>query len=314
MTADDSKRTIKGDDFLRDCVRACQLVYVENMQQAQAAEKMGTSQSRVSRLLAYGREQKFIRIVPPPELTQDFVRVFKERGLRLIVVGDDLESVGDGALRLLEESSFGDGKKIVFDGGGSVGEFCRRPPSKRFSAVTAIAITNDPASVENSAPLVVHEFLRHHDGGSALIPPSEAKGDDKREHDAISRTARAANWVLLGCGPPGENSQRLIQQYSGLTLKQVRARLSKVAAVCGNELLDADGKPIDATGLLPRPVLKVKNLREMSKRSGKTVALIATGVHKTDAILAALNSGLANTFVLGVSLAHRVCEQLERTT
>jgi DNA-binding transcriptional regulator LsrR (DeoR family) len=313
-------------DELRLAVRVARLYYEQDVKQSAIAQRLGLSQSTVSRLLAAAKENGVVRITvsQPKGVYSELEDALMERfGLRDAVVVDASSEenepllereIGAGAAYYLE-SALRPNEVIGISSWSAtlvaVTDQMHRPPRMGDRRVLQIlGGVGDPAA-ERHASRLTSRFADLVGGVPVYLPAPGIVGspaalqviqDDVYVRDALSQFDKVTT-ALVGIGALEPST--LLAASGNIFSQQELVQLREKGAV-GDILLrfyDADGVPV-ITPLNDRVVsMRLEQLKQVDRSIG-----IAAGVRKLEAIRGALRGGWVNVIITDHFTARRLVE------
>lgn len=294
---------------------AASLYYEKNMTQAEIADRLCISRSRISRLLTRARELGIVQIRINRFLERNYAveeLLCQRFGLKQALVFDsarhDAESALQGTVELAARclNELIDRKMTV---GISVGHVVAKTiqairPAGAFSVdVVQIMGYAGYAFNEEDEPdyNAMSSMLAAKYGGAAhylnapLYVSDPATKEQLLSDPAVSHTlalALNADLILTGIGTLNDFLQS--NPWTGYMIPQMRAALKKQGAVgcIGARFFDRDGRILSNEWNENCIGLKLEDIRRM-----ETVVAVASGPDKTEAIRAALNGRLINVLI-----------------
>ncbi len=301
-------------------VAAARLYYLENLSQAEVAQRLGTSRSNVSRMLAAAIEQGVveIRINDPAGRDRELEKELRSRfGLRAVRVaqrstnGDPDRQVGTQASRFLLDE-LRDGMTVALSWGRALQTMVWQTTADHDYAVELVPLVGGLSAVDNEVS--GHELVRelasrlgatyrylHAPATLTTAEAREALANEQSIDQALSQ-ARRADIAFVGIGSPAHGSSAAI--LSALALDDdERAQFWKSEPVgdIAARYFDADGSPI--LGAVHDRVLAV-TLRDLG--AIRTVVGLAAGRIKAASVLGALHGRLIDVLVCDEALARAV--------
>ena len=299
-------------------VKAARMYFLDSRTQDDIARVLGTSRSNVSRLISSARASGMVEIRIRDERGRDgdLEQALAERfGLATVRVAafqphqDARADAGALAAEWLDDT-LRDGQVLALSWGRTV------------AAVVSAVVVDEPRRLE-IVPLVggmqsdnplatAHELVRElagrlgatyrHLHAPALLRSAPARTALLAEPSIahVVARARAADVALVGIGAVGSGSTLRILDALGLTAAERVDFVARnpVGDTCCR-FFDADGAPVG--GAVHDRVLGV-DLDDL--RRIPTVVGVATGIEKTDSVLAALRAGIVGGLVTDAGLAH----------
>lgn len=305
---------------LESLVTAARLYYLENLSQAEVAERLGTSRSNVSRMLAAAIEQGVveIRVNDPAGRDRDLEEALRSRfGLRAARVaqrsanGDPERQTGAQAGRFLLDE-LRDGMTVALSWGRALQSMVWQVTADHDYAVQLVQLVGGLSAVDNEVS--GHELVRelasrlgatyrylHAPAVLTNAGAREALAGEQSVEQALEQ-ARRADIAFVGIGSPAHGSSAAI--ISALALDdEERAQLRKAEPVgdIAARYFDADGSAV--LGPVHDRVLAV-TLDDLA--AIPTVVGVAYGRVKAPGVLGALRGRLIDVLVCDESLAHAV--------
>jgi DNA-binding transcriptional regulator LsrR (DeoR family) len=299
---------------------AARLYYLEDLSQAEVAERLRTSRSNVSRMLAAAVKQGLveIRINDPAgrsqELEDALVARFGLRAARVaprIVNGDPERQVGALAGRLLVEE-LRDGMTVALSWGRALQAMVDQTTTDRDHRVTLVQLIGGLTSVANETS--GHELVRelaarlgatyrflHAPAILTSAGATAALAAEESVQEALS-AARGADIAVVGIGCPDSGSSAAI--LSALALSEEEREAFRAAGAVGDiaaRYFDARGRPV--RGPVHDRVLAV-TLEDLAEVP--TVVGVAYGREKAGGVLGALRGHLVDVLVCDDALARAV--------
>src|SRR6476661_7467766 len=297
-------------------VTAARLYYLENLSQAEVAQRLGTSRSNVSRMLAAALEQGVveIRVNDPAGRERELEQALRTRfGLRAARVaqrtanGDPEQQVGLQASRFLL-AELRDGMTVALSWGRALQSMVWHTTADHDYAVQLVQLVGGLSAVDNEVS--GHELVRElasRLGATYRYLHAPAVLTTATARDALTaeqsiEQARRADIAFVGIGSPGHGSSAAL--ISALALDdEERAQLRKAQPVgdIAARYFDAEGSPI--VGATHDRVLAV-TLEDLA--AIPTVVGLAYGRVKAEGVLGALRGRLIDVLICDESLAHAV--------
>lgn len=301
-------------------VTAARLYYLENLSQAEVAQRLGTSRSNVSRMLAAAVEQGVveIRVNDPAGRERELEEALRVRfGLRAVRVaqrsanGDPEQQVGVQAGRFLL-AELRDGMTVALSWGRALQSMVWHTTADHDYAVQLVQLVGGLSAVDNEVS--GHELVRelasrlgatyrylHAPAVLTTAAAREALAGEQSVEQALEH-ARRADIAFVGIGSPAHGSSAAI--VSALALDdEERAQFRKAEAVgdIAARYFDAEGNAV--FGAVYDRVLAV-TLDDLA--SIPTVVGVACGRVKAEGVLGALRGRLIDVLVCDESLARAV--------
>jgi DNA-binding transcriptional regulator LsrR (DeoR family) len=306
--------------------RVAWLYYMENLTQAEIADRLGLTRARVNRMLSEARESGLVRITLNSEFASCVAleQRLKERcGLADAVVIPTPENpdqmlgllgmaAGDYLARYLEENRI---KTIGIGWGATLRETIRHVPASRHPDLWVTSMMGGlPQGLELNTFEIAGELARRLQAHCTyLAAPIYAASARSRDtilaqevfHEVIERFAT----IELALLSLGDLSPRSLLIRNGLPrdvpVDELRGK-GAVGDVLG-QFLDQRGRPI-AHGINRRAIaLPLADLAKL-----RTVMLIAGGTNKTRIIAAALLGRVGNVLVSDEKTVEGALEIVER--
>ena len=311
---------------LRLITKIVTLYYRKGMKQAQIAEELGLSRSKVNRLFAYAHEQGIveIKINSPMQLTYHYESrlsaIFDISEVIVVpaVLEDTkslIDAVGVATGRYLQDH-IRDGDTIVVGGGTTMLSLVRQLNPNRSYNVKVLPIEGGlKGNIVTDVNYVVSELARVL-GGTAQALHSPAFLDSTQERDLlinlsdISRVldlARKADIIIFGMGHCNEDSR--FAMFTGLSADEMCSIREKYGGVgeIGSMIYDIRGKPT-APEFAQRVVgLSLQDLKNIPLKIG-----MAGTPEKALPIYAALVGGYIDVLVTDELAAKAVLEIFDR--
>jgi deoxyribonucleoside regulator len=309
---------------LRLALRAATMYYLDGLTQAQIAQRLGVSRPTAGRLVARAKAKGLVRIevVVPPNLRDDLhaeeERALEERfGLaEAVVVGHGIDigapgrpeayaSVGRAAASLLSRR-LSPGDTLGFTWGPENIAVAR---ALTAGVASCQAVVQLDGSMTTAAYQTGSEFilsrcadLLHADTFRLPAPlyADPATVASIRNDSGMSRTLEAgarAEVMIFGIGAVSTSTTLFEGSFLDTAMLDDLVTLGAVGEI-GGRFFDADGIPVD--GELAHRAVSVA-LEDI--RACPTSILVASGVTKHQAALAALRGGLARFLVSDVDCA-----------
>lgn len=294
-----------------ELVRVAKLYYQAEMSQEEIASLLGTSRSRVSRMLSEARRQQIVRIhvCDFPSLAQELAEDLKKTfPLREVVVAlpaegeSGKEAVGREAARLLRDT-LQESLRIGIQWGSTVEAMVNAYEGKSpFAGVELFQVTGGMHISDHilDGRELVKRLGRKMGAEYHLLQypmvvntPTLARmilEDDSKEY---FRQLDQLDMIVVGLG--SDLPQESATYLGGYITLEEATRLVKDgcgADICGHRLTQ-EGEPA-ATLLSDRMItISLEQLRRIPIQVG-----VAAGVHKKQSIMAAIRGGYLNTLVV----------------
>lgn len=296
---------------------AARLYYLEDLSQAEVAERLGVSRSTVSRLLARARDLQIVRIeVRPPAPADGLADGLVDRlGLRGAMVvpaapGVALAALADPARRVLASLDLAPGSVLALGWGRAMVEVVAAgvPPLPGVVIVPTIG-----GMAEKDASFQLNELVRRAavaSGGQAsfLHAPALPSPALRRslERDPAMRAVLTC-WdnisvAVVGVGGPPSTDDHARAHLPGGT-----GALADAVGDVSWHYFDPAGEPVR----YPEEERLLGVSREQLAAAGTLVA-VAAGAHKAPSILGACRAGLLDVLVTEATTAEAVLTLAER--
>lgn len=306
---------METDTQLELMARAAALYYLEDVTQADVAERLGLSRVKVGRLLKRARETGIVEITvhAPAVLTERLEADICARfGVKHVLLGADhsdealqrelvVQRVGEYLLRHLHAGmtvAVGMGRNVA-----GVAASIRQAPARGCTFVPAIG--GSPAVSRGVDAGDISRDMAERFGGAALglFAPAYAETPAVRRaflgHDDVrGALARAADAqvAVVGIGD-AENDSAVVRMGCFSQLDMIRMRQAGAVGDILGSFFDQQGRPV-AAGMGDRVVaIGAEDLHRIPCVIG-----VAADPNKAPAILGALRSGMLN--VLATSVAN----------
>ncbi|KQS68979.1 hypothetical protein ASG41_06450 [Modestobacter sp. Leaf380] len=299
------------------------MYYVENLSQAEVAQRVGTSRSNVSRMLAAAVEQGIveIRINDPAGRDRDLEEQLRQRfDLQAVRVtqrtslGNPQVEVGIQAGRHLVHE-LRDGMTVALSWGSALQAMVWQTSPDRDYAVHLVQLVGGQSAVENEVS--GHELVRElaarlgatyqYLHAPATLTTADARDSLAGEASVAQALARArdADIAVVGIGAPEHGSSGAVLASLGLDAADTaHLRAAQPVGDIASRYFDRDGRPV--LGAVHDRVLGV-TLEELT--AIPTVVGVACGRVKTAAVLGALRGRLVDVLVCDEPLARAVLTQ-----
>ncbi|CAN5782484.1 sugar-binding domain-containing protein [soil metagenome] len=315
--------TVAPED-LRLALRAATMYYLDGLTQAQIAQRLGVSRPTAGRLVARAKAKGLVRIevVVPPNLRDDLhaeeERALEERfGLtEVVVVGHGIDigapgrpeayaSVGRAAATLLSRR-LAPGDTLGFTWGPETIAVARAltPGAASCRAVVQLDGSMSTAAYQTGSEFILSRCaeLLHADTFRLPAPlyADSATVASIRNDSGMSRTLQAgarAEVMIFGIGAVSTSTTLFEGSFLDTGMLDDLVALGAVGEI-GGRFFDAHGVPVDSE--LQRRAVSVA-LEDI--RACPTAILVASGVTKHQAALAALRGGLARFLVSDIDCA-----------
>lgn len=305
---------------LEALVAAARLYYLENLSQAEVAQRLGTSRSNVSRMLASAVEQGVveIRVNDPAGRDRELEEALRARfGLRTVrvaqrtAVGDADQQVGAQAGRYLL-SELRDGMTVALSWGSALQAMVWHTTAEHDYAVKLVQLVGGLSAVENEVS--GHELVRelasrlgasyrylHAPATLTTAAARDALAEEAGVAQALAEASRA-DIAFVGIGTPSHGSSAAVLTALALDAEEA-AQLRKAEPVgdIAARYFDAQGKPV--LGPVHERVLAV-TLSQLA--AIPTVVGVACGRVKAAGVLGAMRGRLIDVLICDESLARAV--------
>jgi DNA-binding transcriptional regulator LsrR (DeoR family) len=295
---------------------AARLYYLQQLSQAEVAERLGVSRSTVSRLLAKARDLQIVRIEVRPPASADALAdaLAGTLGLRRAMVipagpGVALAALADLAARVLASVDLAPGSVVALGWGRTMAQVVAAlPPLPDVAIVPTIG-----GLAEQDASFQLNELVRRAavaSGGHAhfLHAPAMPSPALRRslEGDPAIREVLAC-WdrisvALVGIGAPPSSVQRAWTHLPGS-----RGVLVDAVGDISWRYFDLAGEPVH----YPEEQRLLGVSREQLAAAG-TLLAVAAGVDKAPSILGACRTRLVDVLVTDSTTAEAVLALAER--
>lgn len=295
---------------------AARLYYLQELSQAEVAERLGVSRSTVSRLLAKARDLQIVRIeVRPPASANGLADNLADTlGLRRAVVipaapGVAVAALADPATRVLISLDLAPGSVVALGWGRTMAQVVAAlPPLPEVVIVPTIG-----GLAEQDASFQLNELVRQAavaSGGHARFlhapaMPSPALRRSLEGDPAIGEVLACWDQIsvaLVGIGAPPSSVQH------------ARAHLPGSRGVLANAVGDISWRYFDLVGE-PVPYSEEQRLLGVSRKqleAAGTLLAVAAGVDKAPSILGACRARLVDVLVTDSTTAEAVLALAER--
>lgn len=307
-----------------------QLYYLKDFTQAQIAQRIGGSQSNVSRMLKEAREQGMVEInIHSPLKTASGLQemLAKRLGLRECLVLADLDlasrtfeatdntsQVAALAARYLQENT-DEGDVVGLGWSRSVHYVVRSRFLREKRDVTVVQLMGSiGGSITELDGIAVTAFLADVWGASAhylhtpMLVTEAAVRDGLLRDPHISRTletARRADTIVVGVGSMDEeNGQYRTGYCSKADLDYIRDQ-GGVAEICGSHI-SRDGSLVPLEMHERTIAISFEEMKRIPNRIG-----VSSGTHKPLANIGAVRSGLLNVLITDEDTARTMLDILE---
>ena len=292
-------------------IRAAWYYYKMNMTQETIAQKLNLSRMKVVRLLEKAKQDGIVRVhVKSPinnclEIEQELIRVFKlddamvvpsdrsqhvnqnvaraaAQYLELCLKSNDLLGIGwgDTVTRMAESITFNDERQInIVTLSGGVLTYTIGGQLSRVFKGKLYAI---------NAPIM-----------ASSVELCNALKNEPTIRDALEM-AKLANYLILGIGVPDREASIVKAGYISEVDLQLITSKGAVGDLLG-QFFDEEGKKLDLPIHKRLINLDIENLRTM-----RNVIVVAGGIHKVKAILAALRAGYFHTLITDEETANEL--------
>jgi len=311
-------------------VRAAWLSYIGGRTQGQIAERLNISQAKVHRLIAEALSRGLVKVFVQGEPADCIAledALTCRFGLKRCIVAPDLgdgelseaqqvfAAIGSAAARFLHRELACGAITVVGVGKGrSLAAMVERLPKIRRTDLKVVSVSGSLTRSLAANPLdIVMRLAGQTDAAGYFLPvPYLAKNLTEKQvllaQDSIRSMldlARQADLVLVGIGSlEGDAHLRQV----GMIADQEWADLKSHGAVGDlmGSFIDAEGKPVASAVNQLSVGLGLQDLQ------GKQVVAVAGGIHKAEAILAALKTGILTGLVTDERTAAAVVELAQR--
>jgi deoxyribonucleoside regulator len=316
------------------------LYYVQTLSQADVAARLNVSRSNVSRMLRAAREKNIIRFEVDYPTVRDEARekvvrdAFAESCLREVIVAQsehDVESQDDDGVEDVKSllsvcraaskwlpTVLNDGLTIGLSWGRTIQTFVDSSRIDARSNVHVVQLAGEASlHQERSGHDLVRDLAERLGGthsyfNAPAVAPSEEVARSLLESPVVAealRRAREADIALLGVGQFNMGSTTVfleeLAQASSAELDEAYAK-NVVGQICGR-FFDSSGVQVDLE--VSRRVVSV-DLEDL--RTMPTVAILAVGREKAEAVRAAVLGGFAHVLIIDAQLAEAILA-LERS-
>jgi DNA-binding transcriptional regulator LsrR (DeoR family) len=303
----------KPDDFtlLRQIHTVLVMHFIENMKQAEIAERLNLSASKVNRLIALGRRQGMVRIEiqSPFQRLVELERLLCEKaGLGSAVVTPStpgsatatLQEVGRAAASELVEK-LRDGDVIAITGGKAVSAVVEAISVERRFDVTVVPLTGGVQGKYYTDVNHLASRMAERLGGTPMMLHAPLFAESREQRDMLKSVAsirdvldlaRAANVAIVGVGsiePEGSS------YYDLHPVPEADRKMLTGTGVAGEFL----GHLIMQDGTLSNYALNARLVAVEPKEISdcRRVIGVASGAHKVGPIRAALRGGYLNALI-----------------
>ena len=295
---------------------AARLYYLQELSQAEVAERLGVSRSTVSRLLAKARDLQIVRIEVRPPAPADRLAdaVAGTLGLRHAVVvpaasGVALAALAGAATRVLASLDLAPGSVVALSWGRTMAQVVAALPP----LLNAVIVPTIGGLAEQDASFQLNELVRRAavaSGGHAYFlhapaMPSPALRRSLEGDPAIREVLACWDQIsvaLVGVGPTPSSIQ-----HNPAHLPGGRGVLADAVGDISWRYFDLAGRPVHYPE--ERRLLGVS--REQLAAAGTLVA-VAAGVDKAPSILGACRARLVDVLVTDSTTAEAVLALAER--
>ena len=308
----------------RQMLRCAQLFYRENLPQIAIAQKLGLSESKVSRLLRAAKEeivQVQLKASYLHQLELELIDRFQLQDAIVVMVGEESytrELLGEAAARYFERT-VRDGAKVTLCGGSTLYEFVDALiPQSRKLEIYALSMWVPEAmyvSAYTLAGIICAKFRPKAIAHGIqiplpIVPKSTQELPSLLEVPVIREIYEAAldvDFAYTGIGDLSSDSRLAIfAAYSQIDLKAYE----KVAT--GNinyQIFDEDGNIIPCDWYKQVINIHAEKLREMAAHPTKHVVAIAGGRKKIGSIKAAAKGRFFDTLITDEVVARGLLEK-----
>lgn len=316
----------KNFEELRLVTKIVTLYYHKGFNQAEIANQLGLSRSKVNRLFTYAHDQGIveININSPLQLTFDIENRIKaifdiREAIVVPAVLDDTEtlteSVGSAGARYLE-THIRDGDTIVVGGGTTMLSLVRQLAPKHTYDVTVLPIEGGlQGNIITDVNHVVSVMARTL-GGNAQALHAPAFVDSVEERDMllklsevsrVLRLTRNANIAVFGMGHCNEDSR--FAMFTGLSPEDMTCIRDEYGGVgeIGSMVFDIAGKPTAKEYAEKVVGLTLRELKKIPLSIG-----VAATAEKALPIYAALIGKYIDVLITDELAAQAVLDQFDR--
>lgn len=302
-------------------IKIAHYYYDDQLTQSEIAERLGMSRQRVNRLIKSLRAENIVKIeIASPdnihvELENDMERKFKLK--RVIIAHVDHEAsiikqLGKTGAQFLSENIHRI-KRIGVSWGKtlySVAEHCSESSPRDLSVVQLVGGTNS-FQASDQANEITRLFAANLNGhpyymyAPVIVQRKELKDSFMKEQSIkmVFEKMKHCDMALVGIGELSSQSTIYEQQYIDTHFLKMLASKGAVGDICF-QMFDIDGELInhhknhEIIGISKDQLLKVPE-----------VVGIAGGIHKKNAIIGALHSGLIDILIIDSITAQQIVEE-----
>ncbi len=302
--------------------RIASLYYLDNLTQAQIAERVGLSRIKVVRLLKHARDTGVVEIrvkTPPAMRTALETALIKRFGLQQALLAADQPNEGNqrelaaqmAASQL--DRQVREGTVVAIGMGRNVGAVPDALPNvaqRSCAFVTAIGGSPQVGQPVNSADICRRLAERFGGSSECLYAPAYVESAELREsilqhsevRGVLERAARASI-ALVGIGDAMDDSA-VVRMGCFSARDMVRLRRAGAVGDILGYFFDIDGRPV-GPGMNDRVI----SLNGAALRDIPCVIGIAAEPEKTTALLGALRTGILDVLVTSVGNARRILDR-----
>lgn len=324
MTSRGPAEGLPASEQLAELALAARLYHVHDVRQRDIAERLGTSQARVSRLLQQAADSGIVRtsvIVPEgiaPELEEALEEAYGIQEVHVVDVSgqpDLAAALGRAAARYLAEASFAGGTVGFTSWSRTLQEMARALPELTRTGVThVVELLGDLGApqLQHDATRSTQEMARALGAEPVFLrTPGVASSPSSRTLQLADPYVAAAlarldslDVAFVGVGPAGVHSW-LAAGDNYFTAEQLaQAREAGAVAQLIQRFVDAKGQPVE-TGLDDLVVgATLDQLRSAQRR-----VVVAGGSDKHAALEAAACGGWIDVLVVDLQAAHYLLDR-----
>ncbi len=311
-------------DNTKFILTVCELYYLQNFSQKEISAKLGISRPQISRIIATAQERKLVNIHLnyPNEEENEYQNLIKEKyGVNEVYVYDLGEENPDGIVKLAEKSSdlfsivVKDGERVGVMAGRTVSSLADAVPNSKNRKLEFIPLCGGAASDGNKwyANAIAQRFAEKTNShyyvynAPQIVRNEQSKKVLLEEPNIkeIVNLGHNCDVCLIGIGSIGTASTG--SKAGQLNEKDINHLLNTgaVANMCAS-YLDAEGNLINTD--INNRILGV-SLRDIEK-ARKVV--VATGIEKVSAILAALKGKYIDVLITSLNTAKGIIKEGEK--